>query len=66
MVNATGLQKNTSAAVQSRKHGGDFARCNNQACKHGVGVQNAHGMLDNVGTQDSGVLTKCHNVLIGR
>ncbi|CAN5964797.1 unnamed protein product [Sphagnum jensenii] len=29
-------------------------------------VQNAHGMLDNVGTQDSGVLAKCHNVLIGR
>ncbi len=26
-------------------------------------VQNAHGMLDNVGTQDSGVLAKCHNVL---
>ncbi len=37
MVNATGLQKNTSAAVQSGKHGGDFARCNNPACKHGVG-----------------------------
>jgi len=37
MVNATGLQKNTSAAVQSHKHGGDFARCNNRACKHGVG-----------------------------
>ncbi len=37
MVNATELQKNTSAVVQSRKHGGDFARCNNQACKHGVG-----------------------------
>jgi hypothetical protein len=29
-------------------------------------VQNAHGLLDNVGTQDSGVLAKCHNVLIGR
>ncbi len=29
-------------------------------------VQNAHGMLDNVGTQDSGVLAKYHNVLIGR
>jgi hypothetical protein len=29
-------------------------------------VQNAHGMLDNVGTQDSGVLAKCHNALIGR
>ncbi len=29
-------------------------------------VQNAHGMLDNVGTHDSGVLAKCHNVLIGR
>jgi len=29
-------------------------------------VQNAHGMLDNVGTQDSGALAKCHNVLIGR
>jgi hypothetical protein len=37
MVNATGLQKNTSASVQSGKHGGDFARCNNPACKHGVG-----------------------------
>jgi len=29
-------------------------------------VQNAHGMLDNVGTQDSGVLAKCHNVQIER
>jgi hypothetical protein len=29
-------------------------------------VQNAYGMLDNVGTQDSGVLAECHNVLIGR
>jgi hypothetical protein len=32
----------------------------------GLEVQNAHGMLDDVGTQDSGVLAKCHNVLIGR
>jgi hypothetical protein len=32
----------------------------------GLEVQNAHGMLDNVGTQDNGVLAKCHNVLIGR
>jgi len=37
MVNGTGLRKNTSAAIQSCKHGGDFARCNNQACKYGVG-----------------------------
>ncbi|CAM6041988.1 unnamed protein product [Sphagnum compactum] len=29
-------------------------------------VQNARGMLDNVGIQDSGVVAKCHNVLIGR
>jgi hypothetical protein len=29
-------------------------------------VQNAHAMLDNVGTQDSGVLAKQNNVLIGR
>jgi hypothetical protein len=28
MVNATGLQGNTLAIVQSGKHGGDFARCN--------------------------------------
>ncbi len=31
----------------------------------GLQVQNAHGMLDNVGTQDSAVLAKHHNVLIG-
>jgi hypothetical protein len=36
MVNATRLQKNTLAAIQSGKHGGDFARCNKQACKHGL------------------------------
>jgi len=36
MVNAIRLQKNTLAVVQSGKHGGDFARCNKQACKHGV------------------------------
>jgi hypothetical protein len=29
-------------------------------------VQNAHGLLDNVGTYDNGVLAKCHNVLIGK
>jgi hypothetical protein len=28
MVNATGLQGNTLVAIQSGKHGGDFARCN--------------------------------------
>jgi hypothetical protein len=70
MVNVIGLQKNTLAAVQSGKHGGDFARCNKQACKHGVASSectwNVDGMLDNVGTHDSGVLAKCHNVLIGR
>jgi len=32
----------------------------------GLQVQNAHGMLDNVGTQDSAILAKHHNVLIGR
>jgi hypothetical protein len=32
----------------------------------GLQVQNAHEMLDNVGTQDSTVLAKHHNVLIGR
>ncbi len=36
MVNATRLQKNTLAIVQSGKHGGDFAGCNKQACKHSV------------------------------
>jgi len=36
MVNAIGLQGNTLAIVQSGKHGGDFARCNKQACKHGA------------------------------
>jgi hypothetical protein len=36
IVNATGLQKNTLAIIQSGKHGGDFARCNKQACKHRV------------------------------
>ncbi len=66
MVNAIGLQKNTLATVQSGKHGGDFARCNSKHVNMVLQVQNAHGMLDNVGTKDNGVLAKCHNVLIGR
>jgi hypothetical protein len=36
MVNATGLQGNTLAIIQSGKHGGNFTRCNKQACKHGA------------------------------
>jgi hypothetical protein len=64
MVNATGLQKNTLVAVQSGKHGGDFARCNKQACKHGVASSECTwnvGQCGHIGQWNSCQVSQCLN-----
>jgi hypothetical protein len=64
MVNATGLQKNTLAIVQSGKHGGDFARCNKQACKHGVASSKCTwnaGQCGDTGQWNSCQVSQCPN-----
>ncbi len=66
MVNATGLQKNTLAEYKVLSMVVTLQGAISRHVNMVLQVQNAHGMLDNVGTHDSGILAKCHNVLIGR